>query len=75
MRLIAYTEDGPIGTIAYEGGQLIGSSPVLQQVADAKVNVAGSPEAAFEMLRGYSNGYISYDPEEDAAEEFSSGDD
>lgn len=65
MRLIVSTERGPIGTITCENGQLTGSNPGLQQIADSKLRQAGSPEAAFEMLRGYTNGYISYDPEED----------
>jgi hypothetical protein len=65
MRLIAYDEDGPIGTVTYENGQLTGSTPALQMVADSKVNVAGSPEAAFKMLRGYFNGYVHYKPEEE----------
>lgn len=68
MRLIVSTEDGPIGTITYEDGQLTGSSPGLQDIADSKVRQAGSPEAAYQMLRGFSNGYISYDPEEDFPE-------
>jgi hypothetical protein len=67
MRLVAYTEDGPIGTITYENGQLIGSSPGLQQVADSKVHRAGSAEAAFELLRDSSNGYVSYHPEEEVS--------
>jgi hypothetical protein len=66
MRLIVSTERGRVGTITYENGQLSGSSPGLQEVADSKVRQAGSPEAAFEALRGYSNGYVSYDLEEEA---------
>jgi hypothetical protein len=66
MRLIVSTEDGPIGTITYENGRLIGSTDPLQEIADSRVRRAGSPEAAFQALRGYSNGYISYDPEEEA---------
>jgi len=65
MRLIVYTERGPIGTISQENGQLIGSNPGLQEIADSKLHQAGSPEAAFQILRGYTNGYISYVPEED----------
>jgi len=65
MRLIVYTERGPIGTITYENGQLTGSNPGLQEIADSKLRQADSPEAAFQMLRGYTNGYISYVPEED----------
>jgi hypothetical protein len=65
MRLIVYTERGPVGTITCENGQLTGSNPGLQEIADSKLRQAGSPEAAFQMLRGYTNGYISYVPEED----------
>jgi hypothetical protein len=68
MRLIVYTERGPIGTITYENGRLTGSNPGLQEIADSTVRQAGSPEAAFEMLNGYSNGYISYDLEEEEEE-------
>ncbi len=66
-RLIVSSERGRIGTITYENGQLIGSNPGLQEIADSKVRQAGSPEAAFQMLRGYTNGYISYDPEEEVS--------
>ena len=67
MRLIVYTERGPIGSIAYENGQLTGSNPGLQEIADSKLRQAGSPEAAFQMLRGYTNGYISYVPEDEVS--------
>jgi hypothetical protein len=62
------TMRGPIGTITYENGQLTGSTPGLQEIADSKVRRTGSPEAAFEELSGYSNGYISYNPEEEAGD-------
>lgn len=65
MRLIVYTRNGPVGTITYENGQLIGSTPALQATADVKVRVFGSPKAAFEMLRGSFNGYVHFKPEED----------
>lgn len=67
MRLIVYTQRGPVGTITYENGQLTGSTPALQQTADSEVLQAGSPEAAFQMLRGYFNGYVHYKPEEEGA--------
>jgi hypothetical protein len=65
MRLIITTDRGPVGAITYENGQLTGSSPDIQEIADLKAEQAGSPEAAFEMLRGYSNGYMSYVPEDE----------
>jgi hypothetical protein len=68
MRLIVSTDDGVIGTITYENGRLIGSTDGLQDIADSKVGQAGSAEAAFQMLNGYSNGYISYDPEEQTSD-------
>jgi len=64
MRLIVYTERGPIGTITYENGELTGSNPGLQEIADGERQLAGSPEAAFRRLSGHTNGYISYVPEE-----------
>jgi hypothetical protein len=66
MRLVVYTASGPIGTITYENGQLTASDPALQEIAEVKVEQAGSPEAAFQMLSGYSNGYMTYVPEEEA---------
>jgi hypothetical protein len=68
MRLIVSTDRGPVGTITYENGQLTGSDPGLQEAADIKVEQAGSAEAAFQMLSGYSNGYITYVPEERASD-------
>jgi hypothetical protein len=65
VRLIVYTENGPIGTVTYENGLLTGSDPGLQEIADSELLQAGSPEAAFQKLRGYTNGYISYVPEEE----------
>lgn len=65
MRLIVATDRGPIGTITYENGQLTGSDPALQGIADSEAELAGSPEAAFQALSGYSNGYMTYVPEEE----------
>jgi hypothetical protein len=75
MRLIVSTQRGVVGTITYENGRLIGSDSGLQEIADSKVRYAGSAEAAFEMLSGYSNGYVAYDPEEEffASEDNSGG--
>jgi hypothetical protein len=64
MRLNVFIQRGRIGTITYENERLTGSNPLLQEIADSEVEQAGSPAAAFQMLRGYSNGYISYIPEE-----------
>jgi hypothetical protein len=69
MRLIVSTDDGVIGTISYENGRLTGSNPGLQDIADSKAGLAGSAEAAFQMLSGTSNGYISYDPEDEVSDQ------
>jgi hypothetical protein len=68
MRLIVSTLRGPIGTITYDNGQLTGSTPGLQEIADSKVRRTGSAQAAFDELTGYSNGYISYNPEEEVGD-------
>jgi hypothetical protein len=59
MTLAVYTEARTLGQITLSGGQLTGSSPGLQEVADVAVRRAGGdPAKAYAQLEGFTNGYI-----------------
>lgn len=50
---------GQIGTITLENGQLTGSTPGIQGIADTGLKRAGGdPAAAMRWLDGWSNGYV-----------------
>ena len=72
MTLAAYSMSRRLGRITLAGGRLTGTSPGLQDVADAAVRQAGGDAAAaYAALDGYCNGYLTIitAPAEQAAEQ------
>jgi len=59
LRLQVTTFNGDkLGTISLENGNLVGSIPPLQEMADDKIRVYGSAQAAYDSLKGFNNGYL-----------------
>lgn len=59
MTLTVKTYDGKaLGTIALQGDTLAGSTPAVQEIADARVRREGSAAAAYRSLNGWQNGYL-----------------
>lgn len=47
-----------LGTISLEGDRLVGSTPMLQAIANSWMNRFGSAQAAFPNMDGWFNGYV-----------------
>jgi hypothetical protein len=63
MTLAVYSKDRRIGRLTLAAGKLTGSSPGLQDMADAAVRKAGGDAAeAYKALTGFTNGYVTVIP-------------